>query len=68
MSVFSWLRYFLGYLSSRPALKFFHDSTATKIKTLTKSSQDIMSQMTGDLTITTYVNLLEDNCWSRFTG
>lgn len=55
---------FLGYLSSRPALKFFHDSTATKIKTLTRSSQDIMSKMTGDLTITTYVNLLEDNCWS----
>ena len=55
---------FLGYLSSRPALKFFHDSTATKIKTLTKSSQDIMNKMTGDLTITTYVNLLEDNCWS----
>lgn len=23
-----------------------------------------MSKMTGDLTITTYVNLLEDNCWS----
>lgn len=37
---------FLGYLSSRPMLKFFHDSTANKIKTLTKSSQDIMSQMT----------------------
>ena len=55
---------FLGYLSSRPMLKFFHDSTANKIKTLTKSSQDIMSQMTGDLTITTYVNLFEDNCWS----
>ena len=54
----------LGYLSSRPMLKFFHDSTATKIKTLTKSSQDIMSKMTGDLTITTYVNLLDDNCWS----
>ena len=51
---------FLGYLSSRPALKFFHDSTATKIKTLTKSSQDIMNKMTGDLTITTYVNILDD--------
>lgn len=55
---------FLGYLSSRPMLKFFHDSTATKIKTLTKSSQDIMSKMTGGLTITTYVNLLDDNCWA----
>ena len=55
---------FLGYLSSRPALKFFHDSTVTKIKTLTKSSQEIMSKMTGDLTITTYVNLFEDNCWA----
>ncbi|MEI3423048.1 MAG: hypothetical protein V8R91_19480 [Butyricimonas faecihominis] len=31
---------------------------------MNESSQDIMNKMTGDLTITTYVNLLEDNCWS----
>ena len=52
---------FVGYLSSLPSLKFYYDATATKSNTLTQESQDIMKQMDGDLKITTYVNLLDDN-------
>lgn len=51
----------LGYLSSLPSLKFYYDATETKSNTLTQVSQDIMNQMDGDLKITTYVNLLDDN-------
>lgn len=47
-----------GYVSSRPKLKFYHDTTRTKYCTLTPVSQDIMKEFDGPMTITTYVNLL----------
>ncbi|MDR1719756.1 MAG: Gldg family protein [Dysgonamonadaceae bacterium] len=50
----------LGYLSSRPKLMSFYDATRTKANTLTPNSQDIVSRMDGGLTITTYVNILDD--------
>ena len=50
----------LGYLSSLPTLKVYHDSTATKMNTLTPNSQDIVSRLEGGLTITTYINVLEE--------
>ena len=53
----------IGYTSSRPALMFYHDATATKQRTLTKGSQEVMEKMDGGLTITTYVNLLDGNYW-----
>ena len=53
----------LGYLSSRPALMCFYDTTAMKSQTLTPNSQAVMEKMDGGLTITTYVNLLDDNYW-----
>lgn len=49
----------IGYFSAKPALKFVYDSTATKVNTLTKSSQEVMGKLTGDVTITTYVNMLD---------
>lgn len=49
----------LGYISSRPSMKFYLDTTATKSRTLTENSQKIISQLDGDLSITTYVNLLD---------
>jgi len=52
---------FVGYLSSRPALMTYYDATAMKSQTLTPRSQAVMEKMEGDLTITTYVNLLEKN-------
>ncbi len=51
----------IGYFSSRPALMFYHDSTRTKVNTLTPNSQNIVARMNGGLTINTYVNILEEN-------
>ena len=50
----------LGYFSSLPTLKAYYDATETKMNTLTKNSQDIVAKLDGDLTITTYINVLED--------
>lgn len=55
----------LGYVTSRPALKTFYDTTHTKQRSLTAQSQRIVGQMKGGLTITTYVNILDD---SYFAG
>lgn len=47
----------LGYITSRPMMKFYHDSTYTKKNTLTRMSQDIVARLDGGLRITNYVNL-----------
>ncbi|SHM45126.1 ABC-2 type transport system permease protein [Chitinophaga jiangningensis] len=49
----------LGYATSRPMLMAYYDASETKRNTLTPNSQAIMHQLTGGLTITTYVNLLD---------
>ena len=51
----------LGYITSRPALMGFYDVTPTKMNTLTPNSQEIVKNVRGPLTITTYVNLFESN-------
>lgn len=51
---------FLGYLSSRPMLMGYYDSTATKINTLTPNSQDVISRLDGGLTIKSYFNALDE--------
>ncbi|HJA13996.1 MAG TPA: Gldg family protein [Candidatus Butyricimonas faecavium] len=53
----------IGYFSSRPFFKVFYDVTCTKVNTLTPNSQEIVSQLKGGLTITTYTNLLDENYW-----
>jgi ABC-2 type transport system permease protein len=54
----------LGYATSRPKLMGFYDATSTKVNTLTPNSQKVISQLKGDLTITTYTNMLDDkNLW-----
>lgn len=55
----------LGYITSRPAFMFFFDTTETKQRSLTAQSQQIVDQLKGGLTITTYVNILDD---SYFAG
>lgn len=52
-----------GYLSSRPKLMSYYDSTATKYLTLTPNSQDIIAQAKGGMTITSYTNLLDPYFW-----
>ncbi len=54
----------LGYFTSRPKLMCYYDATNTKLRTLTPNSQNIVGQMDGGLTITTFVNILEENYWS----
>jgi ABC-2 type transport system permease protein len=54
----------LGYASSRPLLMTFYDATSTKMNTLTPGSQEVIKKLKGDLTITTYTNMLDDqNLW-----
>lgn len=50
-----------GYVSSRPSLKFYFDTTAAKTLTLSETSQKVVSKLDDGLTITTYVNLLDKN-------
>lgn len=51
----------VGYVSTRPALMGYYDATRMKTRTLTENSQKVMEMLDGPLTITTYVNLLENN-------
>ncbi|MDR1274174.1 MAG: Gldg family protein [Odoribacteraceae bacterium] len=52
-----------GYVTSLPRLGTFFDATAIKGNTLAPESQEIMRRLTGGLTITTYVNLLDNNLY-----
>ena len=54
----------LGYISSTPYTKYYYDATYTKSNTLAKESQDVIKNLDGDLTITTYVNLLDEDLYS----
>lgn len=51
----------LGYISSRPSMKFYYDASANKVNTLTPASQQVVKQLDGGLKVTTFVNLLEEN-------
>ena len=54
----------IGYFSARPSLKCFYDATRTKQQTLTENSQKILNRATGGLTMTTYVNCLDEFSWT----
>ncbi len=49
----------IGYMSTIPSLMKYHDSTQTKRNTLTKNSQEVISQLKGKITITSYANIFE---------
>jgi len=51
----------IGYLSARPACRFYYDTTEMKNNTLTQSSIDVMKKLDGPLTITTYINMLDED-------
>ena len=51
----------IGYISARPALRCYYDATEMKENTLTQNSLDIMKKLDGPLTITTYVNMFDEN-------
>ncbi len=51
----------IGYVSTIPSLMKYYDSTRTNINTLTKNSQEVISKLKGKITVTTYVNLFDQN-------
>lgn len=53
----------LGYFSALPGIKSYFDVTRTKSNTLTEKSQEVMRQMDGSITITTYTNLFGENAY-----
>ncbi len=54
----------VGFVSSRPAMKFYWDTTYTKSRTLTETSQEVMKNLDGPMTITTFVNLLGNDFYT----
>lgn len=50
----------IGFISSQPAFMSFYDATRSKQRTLSKESQKVMKQLTGPLTITTYVDIFDE--------
>ena len=58
----------IGYFSARPSLKCFYDATRTKQQTLTENSQKILNMAAGGLTMTTYVNCLDEFNWTGEPG
>ncbi len=53
----------VGYMSSRPTFMGYYDTTRTKSNTLTENSQEIVKQLKGNLKITSFVNMADDNYW-----
>ena len=51
----------VSLVSSRPQLMWFFDVTATKSNTISVPSQKIMEELDGKVTMTTYVNILDEN-------
>ena len=51
----------IGLISTQPSFKKYYDTTRTKVRTLSKGSQDIVNKIDDQLTITTYVNLLDQH-------
>lgn len=62
-----WLRYIgltivlvtIGYASSLPAFNFYYDTTQIHDRTLSPTGQEISKRMTGPITMTSYVNVLD---------
>lgn len=52
---------FIGYLSSRPSLMAYYDSTRLKTQTLTTPSKDVLAQLKGKMSITTYANIFAND-------
>ncbi|MCR4859674.1 MAG: Gldg family protein [Bacteroidales bacterium] len=50
-----------GYVSILPRLKFYADATATKNNTVAVPTIEALKAVKGDITVTTFVNLLDRN-------
>lgn len=58
----------IGYVSSRPGLVAYKDMTAMQSRTLTQVSRDAIKKIDGELNMTTYVNLLDQNVYLGLPG
>lgn len=53
----------IGYFTSRPGMIKVWDTTRTKLNSLTENSQRVLAKLTGPVTITNYVNLLDNKSY-----
>ncbi|RYE22181.1 MAG: ABC transporter permease [Sphingobacteriales bacterium] len=53
----------LGYITSRPVLTGYLDTTDLKSLTISKTSQKITKKVDGELKVTTYINMLAPHLW-----
>lgn len=53
------LAFLVAFVSSRPGLIGYWDTTATKMNTLTEESQKVVNKIDGPLKVTNYVNILD---------
>lgn len=50
-----------GYITSRPALTAYKDTSADQLYTLSRHGQEVVKKLNGKVEVTTYVNLLAAN-------
>lgn len=53
----------IGYITSRPYMIKVWDATRTKLNSLTENSQKVLAGLEGPVTITNYVNLLDNKSY-----
>lgn len=51
----------IGFISARPAMRCYYDATEMKENTLSQNSIDVMEKLDGPLSITAYVNMLDED-------
>lgn len=56
----------IGVISTRPSLIGYRDMTANEANTLTQTSREVVAQLKGGLTVTTYVNLLDPQFSNKY--
>ena len=56
---------FIGYMSSKPSLRWYYDMTIRDSNTISKNSQDVIKSMSeGPLVMKVFVNILDHNMYS----
>lgn len=64
-ALFMLITFLLGYISSFPSFRAYHDFTATQMMTIRESSQELMSELSNEeLSVTAYANILDGNVYS----
>ena len=57
--------FFLGYVTSVPSLRAYHDFTATQKMSISEPSQELTGELSDmELSVTAYANILDQNVYS----